>query len=142
MRLALVFLIKSRATKLELRALPTDSIELGTSDQLSQALHRRLEKFVGECSLHELLVKHGLKGVTRDTGEGEGEGEAAAAPGEQLVFPEMCDALLRIDRLYAPENIVTVPPEKLRPLRTEWENTKARIDARFEQALGSARSQE
>jgi hypothetical protein len=133
MRLALVFLIKSRATKTELRALPADSIELASDDALSRALFARLEKFVGECSLNELLVKHGIKSVTRDD---QGEGEATAAGGQQLLFPEMCDVLLKLDRLYMPESIIQIPPDKLNPLRAEWEHTKSRIDARFEDALG------
>lgn len=137
MRLAVAFLSKSRATKTELRALPTDSIELSAETELSRSLLGRLEKFVGECSLHELLVKHGIKGVSRDTGGAEGEaGSEGATPGEQMLFPEMCEAVSRLDRLFIPEAIVRVPPEQLKPLRTEWERTKARIDARFEEALG------
>jgi hypothetical protein len=140
MRLALVFLIKSRATKVELRALPADSIELAPTDALSRALFARLEKFVGECSLNELLVKHGIKGITRDTDD-QANADATTAGGEQMLFPEMCDVLLKLDRLYMPESIGQVPPDKLKPLRSEWENTKARIDANFEQALGRKPSQ-
>ena len=136
MRLALVFLIKSRATKVELRALPSDSVELAANDALSRALLTRLEKFVGECSLHELLVKHGLKGVTRDQGDEDGA-DASAKTGEQLVFTSFCDTLFAVRQtVLKREHLMQLTPDQLKGFRREWEQTNSEMQALFAEALG------
>jgi len=64
MRIATLFVERARVTKPDLLALPGDQTTLTLGDtHEARALVAKLEKFVGECSLDELLIKHGIKGV-------------------------------------------------------------------------------
>jgi hypothetical protein len=64
MRLATVFIERAKVTKPDILALPGDqtTLSLGDSHE-ARALVGKLEKFVADCSLDELLIKHGIKGV-------------------------------------------------------------------------------
>jgi hypothetical protein len=139
MRLAVVFLLKSRATRVELRALPCDSTTLAPGDELSRALLARLEKFVGECSLNELLVKHGIKGVTRDTGdENEGEPGTTSAPGQQLLFAEVCEHFHSIRQtLCRRETLLRYTPHQLDAAKRELEEIRSSFLALYAEARGT-----
>lgn len=64
MRLALVFLERERVQKPDLLALPGDQLALDVEgDKGGAAFVNKLQKFVGDLSLTELLIKHGIKGV-------------------------------------------------------------------------------
>jgi hypothetical protein len=64
MRLATVFIERTRATKPEMLALPGDQTSLDLADNHhGKQLAAKLATFVGELSLNELLIKHGIKGV-------------------------------------------------------------------------------
>jgi hypothetical protein len=90
MRLAGVFVGKAKVSKPDLLALPGDQTELALDGGEGQArdFFAKLSRFVGECSLNELLDKHGIKtasklGGLRETGD---NGEDAAPA---LVDPEI-----------------------------------------------------
>lgn len=137
MRLALVFLLKSRATKTELRALPVDSVELTSTDALSRSLFSRLEKFVGECSLNELLVKHGIRGVTRDTDSASDE-DTSGGPGEQMIFTEVCEHFYSIrQNLCRRETIMRYTPEQLDAAKRELDEIRSSFLALYAEARGT-----
>jgi hypothetical protein len=70
MRLALVFIEKADAQKFEMMALTGggELLDLTETSQ-GQSLASKLQKFVGDSSLNELLVKYNIKGVTREGDE-------------------------------------------------------------------------
>jgi hypothetical protein len=137
MRLALVFLTKSRATKIELRALPTDSTELAANDELSRALVARLEKFVGECSLNELLVKFGIKGVTRDTGDESADDQGTTPAGEQMLFTEVCEHFYSIRQtLCRRETLMRYTPDQLDSAKRELDEIRSAFMALYHEARG------
>jgi hypothetical protein len=77
MRLSLAFIDKAKVNKPELLALPGEQVELALEGK-EGAQRRFLEKavkFVGELSLNELLIKHGIKSVGLKTELMEGEGD-------------------------------------------------------------------
>lgn len=93
MRLALIFVEKTKATVPDLLALPGDQLSLDLADNAAgKRLAAKLQKFVGDCSLYELLVKHGIRGVTRDADEAGGEDGAATPAGEDF-FAEVATTL-------------------------------------------------
>lgn len=83
MRLALAFVEKAGVSKPDLLALPGDQTNLAIdeSDEAQRRFFSKLEKFVGQSSLSELLEKHGIKGQPKLGGarlpEGQDEDESA-----------------------------------------------------------------
>ena len=72
-------------TKPDILALPGDqtTLTLGDSHE-ARALVGKLEKFVADCSLDELLIKYGIKGVGLKTAlTDEAAAEVALTPEEQ-----------------------------------------------------------
>jgi hypothetical protein len=65
MKLAAVFLEKAKVTKPALLALPGDQLALGeiSAEGDTRELFLKLQKFTGNCSLNELLIKHDIKAV-------------------------------------------------------------------------------
>lgn len=115
MRLALIFIEKAKVAKPDVLALPGDQLILEVGDHHEAgAFFGKLEKFVGDASLNELLNTHGIKdrkarGGARVAGEVEKEAvdpETAAlrarenlgewfAQGRQLVLAENLCARLQ-----------------------------------------------
>jgi hypothetical protein len=94
MRLALVAVAATDATKPELLALPGDQAELHLDTTAAEAHHfmAKLGRFVGERSLNELLREHGIKD-SKPTG-GRRERTAAQADAEPIT-PERLAAQAR-----------------------------------------------
>ena len=85
MRLATVFIERAKVTKPDILALPGDqtTLTLGDSHE-ARALVGKLEKFVADCSLDELLIKYGIKGVgLKSALADELANETALTPEEQ-----------------------------------------------------------
>jgi hypothetical protein len=91
MKLATVFLEKARVTKPDLLALPGDQLTLGaiSAEGDTRELFLKLQKFTGDCSLNELLIKHDIKSVglkskltaqRKKEAEEDGEEEPARSP--------------------------------------------------------------
>lgn len=86
MRLALAFVEKAGVSKPDLLALPGDQTNLAIdeSDEAQRRFFAKLEKFVGQSSLSELLEKHGIKGQPKLGGarlpEGQDDDESADTP--------------------------------------------------------------
>ena len=86
MRLALAFVEKSGVSKPDLLALPGDqtSLAIDAGDEAQRRFFTKLEKFVGQSSLSELLAKHDIKGQPKLGGarlpEGQDEDELGSDP--------------------------------------------------------------
>lgn len=92
MRLALVFLEKSRSAKSELLALPADGkaeLKLDATPA-GRKLATSLEKFVGGSSLTELLIKHGIKGVGLKTALSAGAADDDLTPAQKAEQARNC----------------------------------------------------
>ena len=116
MRLALAFVEKAGVSKPDLLALPGDQTNLAIdeSDEAQRRFFAKLEKFVGQSSLSELLEKHGIKGQPKLGGarlpEGQDDDESADTPPadpEALYLnarDEIGSSIERIERLLISEN--------------------------------------
>lgn len=116
MRLALAFVEKAGVSKPDLLALPGDQTNLAIdeSDEAQRRFFSKLEKFVGQSSLSELLEKHGIKGQPKLGGarlpEGQDDDESADTPPadpEALYLTardEIGSSIERIERLLISEN--------------------------------------
>lgn len=93
MRLAATFLESAKITKPLLLTLPGDQTALDLGDEHpARDLFAKITRFVGECSLSELLIKHGIKGVGLKT---ELEKQQAAEEAEDARTPEQQAAAAR-----------------------------------------------
>jgi hypothetical protein len=113
MRLALVFVDKSRATKPELLALPGDQAELALDGMAGaqRAFTEKAMKFVGDLSLAELLEKYGIKETKKLGGAREAGAKIPVEPitAEQLYLQsrdEIGGAIERAENLLLKENIL------------------------------------
>lgn len=136
MRLATVFVDRSRVTKQELLALPADTSALTDADREASAFFSRAAKFVGDCSLNELLVKYGIRGVTRDGDTpDDGTGKTGNEADGQLFFAEIAEHVLGIRKsVLDPQNIARLTPRQLDDLRAELANLNAEFTRLYEQA--------
>src|SRR5258708_24967338 len=136
MKLALVFLEKSKAAKIEMAALPGDGVEI--VDFTSTAAKRfadRATDFVGDLSLTELLEKHNIKGITR--GDDDDAEPTPAGAGEQLLFTEISDHLFGLRTgILNRENLMKLEPKQLDALKLEIESTRTEFLKLYEQARG------
>jgi hypothetical protein len=84
MRLAMVFLEKAKVQKPDLLALPGDQMALEVGDgHPARQFFTKAQKFVGDLSLNELLIKHGIKGVGLKTELAQGAEDDEAQTPEQ-----------------------------------------------------------
>ncbi len=128
MRLASVFLEKTRATKAELLALTGSNEALFTPGEEARSFVAKVEKFVGESSLNELLIKYGIKGVVREGDDGENPNAPAPGADGQLYFSEVSQYLygFRTTAL-RPESLARLTPEQLRAVREEHDAQNAEL---------------
>src|SRR5690606_16247103 len=89
MGLAQVFVAKARITKPDMLALPGDQTALSLdAEGEARGFFSKLEKFVGEASLNDLLDKHGLKkkklGGKRTSAADTGDGDDTPTDPEEL----------------------------------------------------------
>lgn len=136
MKLAIVFLVKTRAAKTEMLVLAGDRVEL--SDHSGAALAKKAESFVGDLSLNELLEKHGIKGLTRGGDDDDGEDlPHGGGAGEQMIFTEISGHLFGLrETVLNRENIMRLEPKQLDALKTEIERTRTEFLKLYEQARG------
>lgn len=116
MRLAIAFVEKSGVTQPELLSLPAGKVDLsaemvtGKITGPQAKLAKRLEDFVGEFSLNELLVEHGIK----DGGKGSGGGSAASGSDEDPLLANTAEWLMNLrNTLLDPESIKRFTPSAL-----------------------------
>ena len=151
MRLALVFVDKSRATKPELLALPGDQAELALDGMAGaqRAFTEKAMKFVGELSLAELLDKHGIKETKKLGGTREpGDPPAPPAPltAEQLYLQsrdEIGGALDRVESLLVKENLLqhlSGHPEEIQGVVDYLRATAAKVEAAAKPLLAAAKA--
>ncbi len=134
MRLATAFLEKTRLVKAELLAMPDNTTSLA-DDDLARAFMSKAEKFVGDCSLNELLIKYSIKGVVREGDDGENPNAPAPGADGQLYFSEVSQYLygFRTTAL-RPESLARLTPEQLRAVRAEHDAQNAELHQLCEKA--------
>lgn len=84
MKIALVFAEKSRVGEKGLAALLQHDFKRAPKNAEAKDALAKLAAFIGDLSLNELLIKHGIKGVGLKAELTEGEAPPAATAGEQL----------------------------------------------------------
>ena len=115
MRLALAFVEKSGVSKPDLLALPGDqtSLAIDAGDDAQRRFFAKLEKFVGQSSLSELLAKHDIKGQPKlggarlPDGQDDESDDAPPADPEALYLTardEIGSSIERMERLLISEN--------------------------------------
>lgn len=107
MRLASTFVEKARLDERAVLAAPADErqLTLETEDAAAKRFAEKLQRFVGECSLNELLVKHNIKAVSRDPApprppRGPADPKAALWLSIQMAIKELQRALNDSDRVH------------------------------------------
>ena len=105
MKLSLIFIDKAKATKPELLALPGDQTELSLDgmEGAQRTFMTKALKFVGEESLSDLLIKHGIKGVglrtelaAKAAAEHPADAATAAVMASERAWKESWDAVQRV----------------------------------------------
>lgn len=141
MRLALVFLEKTRAQAPDLLALPGSDGDLALADNAAgKALAAKLQKFVGEASLYELLVKHGIRGVSRDGDDAEGGDDdgAGTAAGEDF-FAEVATTLEGWRKIVTDKTaLVRLTPKQLDLLKDDVSASYNQFLALYKETRGKA----
>lgn len=115
MRLAETFVSKAKIGKPDILALPGDPLALEIADQhQAKRLLEKLDAFAGNCSLNELLIKHGIKGVglkkALEAEEKKESGAPAAPDAEQLYLQYRDEAgglILRAESLFLQEGCLS-----------------------------------
>lgn len=137
MRLALIFLGKCRVAKPDLLALPGDQTEL-TLDGATGPAKRfadKLKGFVGDLSLNELLIRHGIKGVGLKSALEEGEG-GARRPGEDF-YAEVAERLLKFRSIITDRTaLARLSRDQLRALKAEVTDSYSQFQRLYEEAYG------
>jgi hypothetical protein len=107
MRLASAFVEKAKLDERSVLAAPQDEqqLTLETEDAAAKRFAAKLQKFVGECSLNELLVKHNIKAVARDPApprppRGPTDPKAALWLSIEVAIKELQRALNDSDRVH------------------------------------------
>jgi hypothetical protein len=120
MRLALVFVEKAKVQKPDLLALPGDqtALELGDNAQHARFLGK-LNGFVGDLSLNELLIKHGIKGVGLKTELEKQEAEEATTQGTaEDYFADVAASVYGFRQIVTSrESLARLTPQQLDTLR-------------------------
>ena len=111
MALALVFLEKAKVQKPDLLALPGDQLSLEVGDgHAAQQFFAKAQKFVGDLSLNELLIKHGIKGVglQKELAKAAAAEEPTPPPTAEQLYQQSRDEighiLTRAEDLFIKEN--------------------------------------
>jgi len=139
MKLALVFLASSKPAKTELLALGGANVDLATLESVgARRFVQRVQTFVGDLSLNELLEKHGIKGMTR------GDDDAAETPtgaGEQLLFTEIAEMFHSMrSSILTPESLMRLQPKQLDAINAEMENAHSLWRKLYDEARGNRKS--
>jgi hypothetical protein len=145
MRLALVFLEKARVQKPDLLALPGDQLSLDVGDNhAAKQLLAKLQKFVGDLSLTELLIKHGIKGVGLKTElesgrDDEEEGDKPAPGQAEDYFAEVADRVYGFRQLVTSrENLARLTPQQLETLNQTVTDSYSEFRRLYDEARGKA----
>ena len=143
MRLAMVFLEKSKVQAPDLLALPGDQLSLEIGDNhAAKQFFTKLQKFVGDHSLTELLIKHKIKGVGLKTElETEADDEDDAPPPGQAedYFTEVAERVYGFRQLVTSrENLARLTPQQLETLNQTVTDSVAEFRRLYEEAKGKS----
>ncbi|HEY1791540.1 MAG TPA: DUF3102 domain-containing protein [Opitutaceae bacterium] len=123
MRLAMTFAEKSRLTKAELIALPKgqDALVLGNLEGEKRAFVEKASGFIGNLSLHELLIKHGIKSAGIKAALG---GEGGPNAGVQMdFFADVAERLSGFRSIVtSAEALMRLTPQQLESLDQNMED--------------------
>lgn len=139
MRLGLVFLEKMRVDLPQLLALPGEqlSLEVGDNHTAKQFLGK-LEKFVGDLSLNELLIKHGIKGVGMKLALEQGEdGEAGKLGAAEDYFAEVAQRVYGFRQIVTSrESLQRLSPQQLETLNQTVTDSYSEFRRLYDEAKG------
>jgi len=138
MKLVLQFAESARLTAEEWAALPSLSDAL-PEDGPARSVWVKRAKFIGELSLSELLIKHGIKsvGLKHELTAGDDQTALPASDDGQLFFAEIADHLMGLrSTVLKPESLMRLTPDQLDNLKTEIEHTRTEFLKLYEQARG------
>lgn len=139
MRLSSVFLERCKVQKPDLLALPGDQTALDLGDGAeARTLFSKLHKFVGECSLNELLVKYGIKGVVREGDPGTEEETAAPAAGAaEDYFAEVAESVMGFRSIVTSRDaLVRLSPQQLDTLHESVTDAYSQFKQLYQEARG------
>ena len=146
MRLALAFVERTRVQKPDLLALPGDqtALELGDS-ATTRRFMGKLQGFVGECSLNELLIKHGIKGVGLKTALEQAEGadpSTGSGQGIEDFFGEVAERVYGLRQIVTSrESLLRLSPKQLDTLRDALADAHAQFEKLYAEARGTKKSE-
>ena len=147
MRLALAFVERTRVQKPDLLALPGDqtALELGDS-ATTRRFMEKLQGFVGECSLNELMIKHGIKGVGLKTAlERVEEADPSTGSGQGLAedfFGEVAERVYGLGQIVTSrESLLRLSPKQLDTLRDALADALAQFEKLYAEARGTKKSE-
>ena len=138
MRLALVFVETSRATKPMLLALPSEKTQLSPVklEGAQRAFVEKAIKFIGQLNVSELLDKHGIKEAKKLGGaRTSSAAPAAALDAEQLYLQardEIGSVITRAETLFLTENrlqFLASHPEEVRGAVTALRDLADKVEA-------------
>lgn len=122
MRLALAFVEQAKPSKQELLALTAGgeiTPNLNTADSAAKKLFSRIEEFIGERSLNEILIDEGIKGG--GSGGSSSTPAAVTAGGEDPLLADTASHLMGLRALLLdPETVKRFTAHQLDDIEKQW----------------------
>lgn len=141
MSLARVFVEKSRVALPERFDIPDAQLALGGLDEAKAEIVEKAMGFIGELSIHELMIKHDIRavGLKKKLGEGDGdEGDDTDAnlpPDEVLrrkreeIFGQTAEHLTHLRKTITDtEQLAILQPDQIDVIKREVNELKAALD--------------
>ena len=122
MRLAIAFVEQAKPSKQELLALTAGGAitpNLNNADSAAKKLFARIEDFIGERSLNEILIDEGIKGG--GSGSGSGATAAITGGGEDPLLADTASHLMGLRALLLdPETVKRFTTRQLDDIEKQW----------------------
>ncbi len=142
MRLAQVFLEKARVQTPDLLALPGDQNALAEGGTAAtKRFIAKLGTFVGDLSLTELLIKHGIKGVGLKTALEAAEADTPPAATAEDYFTDVAARLYGFREVATNrEALMRLTPQQLDTVREAITDAHAQFTRFYDEARGTKTS--
>ena len=134
MRLAQVFIERTKLKKTDLLALPDGQSALDSGDT-TKHFCSALESFVGELSLNELLIRHNIKAVRKYELEQRGDEEVPRKDPQMDFFADLAERIHGYREIVTSrETLKRLTPQQLDQLYQEQSDLHARFVKLYEEA--------